>query len=89
MKLIAITLLGVLLAGALSAQQASNECPSAPMIQQLEPLTQEEREVLQQLEDIQNGPTIAAQAQAEANIPLEAFGGCGEQRFLLILPATE
>lgn len=89
MKLIAITLLGVLLAGALSAQQASTECPSAPTIQQLEPLSQEEREVLQQLEDIQNEPSVAAQAQAEANIPLEAFGGCGEQRFLLILPASD
>lgn len=89
MKLIAITLLGVLLASALSAQQASNDCPTSPTIQQLEPLTQEERQVLRQLEGVQNEPSIAAQAQAEANIPLEAFGGCGEQRFLLILPVTD
>lgn len=67
----------------------ANKWSSAPTIQQLEPLTQEEQQVLQLLRVIQNEPSIAAQAQAEANIPLEAFGGCGEQRFLLILPATD
>jgi hypothetical protein len=64
-------------------------CTNAPSIVQLEPLTEEERIVLEQLDQIENRAEIVAQAIAEAQVPLDAFGGCGAQQFLLTIPAAD
>lgn len=86
-----LTIFAITAVLAFAACSASSEegCSSAPTITQLEPLTDEEKSILRQLDDIQNDPSVVAKAEAETQVPLEAFGGCGEQRFLVIIPTDE
>lgn len=76
MKLIALVALFGLFGAALMADEITETCEPTLEVQQLEPLTQEEQVVLAQLEVIENDPAVVDQAQQEANVPLEAFGGC-------------
>ncbi len=76
MKLIALVALFGLLSAALMAEEPTENCDPIVQLEQLEPLTQEEQVVLAQLKAIEDDPAVVAQAQQEANVPLEAFGGC-------------
>lgn len=76
MKLVALVALFGLLGAALKAEDASEVCDPVVQLDQLEPLTQEEEVVLTQLQAIENDPAVEDQAKQEANVPLEAFGGC-------------
>lgn len=76
MKLIALVALFGLLGAALMAEQTADACDPVVQLDQLEPLTQEEQVVLAQLQAVEDDPAVFAQAQQEANVPLEAFGGC-------------
>ena len=91
MKTLTIAAIVVFSGNILNAQEhpKDTECPKAPSIKQLLPLTDEEREVLKQLDQIENRPDIVAQARAEAEVPLSAFGGCGVQQFLLTVLKLE
>jgi hypothetical protein len=76
MKIIALVALFGLLGGALLAEDTNESCDPVEDLTQLEPLSDEEQIVLAQLEEIQSDPVIVKQAQQEAKIPLDAFGGC-------------
>ncbi len=93
MKILTFAATIALLTSSANAQERTpsveTECPNALSIIQLEPLTQEERQVLEQLDQIENRPEIVAQARAEAEVPLDAFGGCGAVQFLLTVPTTD
>ena len=76
MKLIALVALFGLLGAALMAEETAETCDPVVQLDQLEPLTQEEQVVLAQLQAVEDDPAVADQAQQEAKVPLEAFGGC-------------
>ena len=93
MKILTFAATIVILTSAANAQQQTpsveTECSTALSIVQLEPLTEEERIVLEQLDQIENRAEIVAQVGAEAQVSLDAFGGCGAQQFLLTIPTTD
>ena len=76
MKLIALVALFGLFGVALMAGEPTENCDPVVQLEQLEPLTPEEQVVQAQLQAIDNEPAVVEQAQQEANVPLEAFGGC-------------
>lgn len=76
MKLIALVALLGLFGAVLMAEEITETCDPPLQAQQLESLNQEEQAVLAQLQAIENDPAVAEQAEQEANVPLEAFGGC-------------
>lgn len=76
MKLISLVALFGLFGLALAAEESTESCDPVVQLDQLEPLTNEEEVILAQLQAIENDPVVAEQAQQEATIPLEAFGGC-------------
>lgn len=91
MKTLAVAAIVVFSGNILFAEEHTNDtdCPKAPSIKQLFPLTDEEREVLKQLDQIENRPDIVARARAEAKVPLSAFGGCGVQQFMITVPNSD
>ncbi len=72
------TLLFAMLLAIFAASAASAECPAPLEVSELEPLTEEEQKTLAELEKIESAADAKAQAEAEAAVPIEAFGGEGE-----------
>ena len=73
MKIVLATLITIF-----ASSVAAAECPAPLAIDDLGPLTEEDQQVLDRLDEIEDEPDAKAQAEAEAAIPIEAFGGQGE-----------
>jgi len=76
MKYVALIALFGSVGVAWAEEDTKHSCDPVLTLEQLEPLTEEEKIILAELEEIENAPKIMKQAEAEAEIPLEAFGGC-------------
>lgn len=73
MKIVFVTLFAIF-----ASSTAVAECPAPLAISDLGPLAEEDQQILDRLDEIENQPDAKAQAEAEAAIPIEAFGGQGE-----------
>mgnify|MGYP007059411424 CR=1 FL=1 len=72
MRIVLVTLFSIF-----ASSVAVAECPAPLATSDLGPLAEEDQQLLDQLDEIENEPDAKAQAEAEAAIPIEAFGGQG------------
>lgn len=73
MKIVLATLITIF-----ASSVAAAECPAPLAVSDLGSLAEEDQQILDRLDEIENRPDVKARAEAEATIPIEAFGGQGE-----------